>query len=106
MRTVLAVAVISTSIGYLLGPAAALPRDCYAGLVKCEGQLSQAGLFKKHDRIGMPVAPANVLGGECEGRLRYQRGEARWEKRGKQQRSERKETQKRKRMEEALAPHC
>jgi hypothetical protein len=30
MRTVLAVAVIGTSIGYLLGPAAALPRDCYA----------------------------------------------------------------------------
>jgi hypothetical protein len=46
MRTVLAVAVISTSIGYLLGPAAALPRDCYAGLVKCEGQLSQAGYSK------------------------------------------------------------
>ena len=46
MRTVLAVAVIGTSIGYLLGPAAALPRDCYAGLVKCEGQLTQAGYSK------------------------------------------------------------
>ena len=47
MRTVLAVAAIGfTSVGYLLGPAAALPRDCYAGLVKCEGQLTQAGYSK------------------------------------------------------------
>jgi hypothetical protein len=30
----------------------------------------------------MPVTPASVLGGECEGRLRYQRGKARWEKEG------------------------
>lgn len=47
MRTVLAVAAIGlTSVGYLLGPAAALPIDCYAGLVKCEGQLTQAGYSK------------------------------------------------------------
>ena len=47
MRTVLAVTVIGlTSVGYLLGPAAALPRNCYAGLVSCEGQLTQAGYSK------------------------------------------------------------
>jgi hypothetical protein len=47
MRTVLAAAAIGlTSVGYFPGPAAALPRDCYAGLVTCEGQLSAAGYSK------------------------------------------------------------
>ena len=43
-RTVLAVAAIGfTSIGYLLGPAAALPIDCWDQLYQCDGQLTLAG---------------------------------------------------------------
>jgi len=47
MRTVLAVAAIGfTSIGYLLGAAAALPIDCWDQLYQCDGQLTLAGYPK------------------------------------------------------------
>jgi hypothetical protein len=48
MRTVLSVAVMAVSgVGYLVGPAAAKPRDCFAELNTCESALSQAGYSKK-----------------------------------------------------------
>lgn len=44
MRTVLSVAVMAvSSVGYLVGPAAALPRDCFDEDLRCDNQLTLLG---------------------------------------------------------------
>jgi hypothetical protein len=82
MRTFLAVVAIGlTSVGYLLGPAAALPRDCFDENLRCDNQLTLLGYsrgviqsvcgramerctadnrrngYKDEDALGPPLSP-------------------------------------------------